>query len=150
MPRRRRMYSLPQIALLARKPSRGGADAETDAHVLVAAERADRAQAVVAGVAAAHLHPHLGRCEIELVVEGDDLVERDLVEAGRRRDGHAGLVHVSLRLQQQHLVAADLAFGRLAVEALAPGREAIAIVDRIDDPEADVVAVAGVTRPRIA
>ena len=45
--------------------------ADADPHPLVAGADmgGDRAQAVVAGVAAADLDPHLGRREIELVVD---------------------------------------------------------------------------------
>ena len=55
---------------------------DTDAHaaVVVADMRRDRAQPVVAGDAAAGLHPHLAGREIDLVVEHDDLGEAELVE----------------------------------------------------------------------
>ena len=56
----------------------GMADADAHAHIVVADMGGDRAQAVMAGDAAAGLHPHLAGDEIELVMEHD-----------RRRQGRA-------------------------------------------------------------
>ena len=46
---------------------------------------------VMAGIAAADLDAELGGREIELVVEHDDVAERDLEEAHRLAHGPAGL-----------------------------------------------------------
>ena len=64
----------------------GMADADAHAAVVVADMRGDRAQAVVAGDAAADLHPHLGRRQFDLVVEHHDVAELELVEMRRLRD----------------------------------------------------------------
>ncbi len=56
------------------------ADAEAHALILVFDMRGDRAQAVVAGIAATGLHPHFPRREFDLVVEHHDFGELDLVE----------------------------------------------------------------------
>ena len=53
------------------------ADAEADSAVLVAAMGGDRAQAVMAGIAAADLHAEFRRRKIELVVE-----DRHVARAG--------------------------------------------------------------------
>ena len=50
----------------------GMADAEANALVIVADMGGDRAQAVVAGVAAADLDARLGGREVEFVVDDDD------------------------------------------------------------------------------
>ena len=57
------------------------ADADAHARVLVAEVGGERAQAVVAGVAAAGLHLDLARREVELVVKDDDVADVELQEA---------------------------------------------------------------------
>src|SRR5262245_13094541 len=56
----------------------GMADAEPDAVEGRTDMRADRAQAIVPGMAAAGLGADLAQGQIELVMEDDDLVGRDL------------------------------------------------------------------------
>ena len=65
------------------------ADADAHADVVVAEMRCDRSQAVMAGAAAAGLHPHLAGHQIQLVMEDDDVGRVELVEARapRRRRG---------------------------------------------------------------
>ena len=65
----------------------GMTDAEPHPAIVVADMRRDRAQAVVAGDAAADLDPHLRRRQFELVVEHGDVARRDLEEAGRLLHG---------------------------------------------------------------
>src|SRR5262245_55261609 len=60
----------------------GMADAEPDAVEVGADMRLDRAQAIVPGMAAAGLGADLAQRQIELVMEDDDVVRRDLEEAG--------------------------------------------------------------------
>ena len=125
-------------------------DADAHALVVVADMRADRAQAVMARDAAADLHAHLGGRQIDLVVKHRDVAERHLVEMHRLGDRAAGLVHVGAGQQQQHLLAADRAFGRHALEAPPPRRKRMPLGDRLDHHESDVVAVARVLGARIA
>ena len=75
-------------------------------------------------------------------MDDDDLPGVELVEMRRRLHGAAGIVHVGLGLQQHDLLAGDLAFGDEAVEAAAPGPEAMAADDRVHRHEADIVPVA--------
>src|SRR5690606_1717863 len=110
----------------------GMADAEPYAHIIVADGRRDRAQAVMAGIAATRLYAEFGRRQIQLVVEDDDVGKPDLVETGRLCNGAARFVHVGFRLQKKRLYAADLAFGDLARKTRAPGREVPAPRDRVD------------------
>src|SRR5947207_5836127 len=125
-------------------------DADPDPPVIGADHRIDRAQPVMAGRAAAALDPHLARPQIELVVDHDDLFRRDLVEAHRRQNRVAGIVHEGLRQEQQTARARDHPLGEFALEAVAKRREAIPPRDRLGGHEADIVAVAGIARARIA
>ena len=63
------------------------ADADAHARVVVADVRGDRAQAVVAGIAAAGLDLQLGRRQVDLVVEDVDVVLGDLEIALGLADG---------------------------------------------------------------
>ena len=88
----------------------GMADADPHPAVVVADMRGDRAQPVVAGDAAAGLHPHLARRQFELVVEHDDVGQRQLVEMHRLGDRASGLVHEGAGQQQLHALAAERPF----------------------------------------
>src|ERR1043165_4744265 len=101
------------------------ADREAHAHIVVADLGGERLQPIMAGNAAAHLHAHFALRKVELVVKGDNVAEIELVEAHRLADRATRLVHESLRLEQKHLLPAELAFGSEAREALAPGRDAV-------------------------
>ena len=76
----------------------GMADAEPHPLVAGAEMGGDRAQSIVAGVAAADLDPHLGRREIEFVVDDDERAKVELRIAQRFADAAPGLVHVGLGL----------------------------------------------------
>src|SRR5688572_4388029 len=80
----------------------GVADAEPDAVKGRPDMRLDRSQAVVPGMAAAGLGADLAQGKIELVMKNDDLLRRDLEEAGSLADGATGIVHIGLRLERQH------------------------------------------------
>jgi hypothetical protein len=100
--------------------------------------------------AAAGLHLHLERREVELVVEGGNIGEFDLEEAHRFADRTAALVHEGGRLQQQDAFRPDPTERGPALELLLPGLEAMHLGDRIDGHEADIVPVERILRPRIA
>ena len=89
----------------------GMADAEAHALVIVADMGGDRAQAVMAGVAAADLDPHLGGREIEFVVQHDEGLEVELEEPHRLADAAARVVHEGLRLSSSARSVADRPFG---------------------------------------
>ena len=76
----------------------GMADAEPHAPVVVADMGGDRAQAVVAGIAASSLQLELGRRQVDLVVKDVDVSFVDLEVAMGLADGLAAVVHVGLRL----------------------------------------------------
>ena len=76
--------------------------------------------------------------------------ERQLHEAGRLGDRPARFVHVGLRLEQPDPLAVEHALGEPALEARAPGPEAVARGDPLDRHEADIVPLPGVAVPRIA
>jgi hypothetical protein len=77
-------------------------------------------------------------------VEDDDLGRRDLVEAGGLGHGAAGVVHVGERLEEEDPLAPEVALAGDALEAGAPGGEAVGGRDPLGGHEADVVALAGV------
>ena len=93
------------------------------APVVVADRRVDRAEAVVAGRAAAGLDADLAGRQVDLVMDDDDVAGLDLVEAQRLADRPAGLVHEGLRLEEQDLLAAERALGDLGLEASPPRAE---------------------------
>src|SRR5439155_25114252 len=128
----------------------GMPDADADAPVIRPDHRVDRAQPVVAGRAAAALDPDLAGPQVELVMDDDDVRRRDLIKAHRRQHRLAGIVHEGLRPQQQAPLPGDHPLGELALEAVAKRRKAVAPGDRLGRHEADIVAVAGIARARIA
>ena len=74
----------------ARVAALGAADADAEAHELRRADvRRDRAQAVVAGEAAAEPRLQTAALEVALVVDDEDRVRLDLEEVGRRPDRSA-------------------------------------------------------------
>ena len=75
----------------------GMTDAEPHAAIVVADMRGDRAQAVMAGNAAADLDPHLRRRQFELVVEHGDVAGRELEEVRGFLHRAPGVVHVGRR-----------------------------------------------------
>src|SRR5271166_2169399 len=78
----------------------GMADPEANPLVVVADMGGDRAQAIMAGVAAADLDPDLGRGEVEFVVNHNERARVELVEAQSLADAAAGIVHIGLRGEQ--------------------------------------------------
>src|SRR3954452_21199527 len=114
----------------------GMTDAEPHPAILVADMGGDRAQAVVAGDAAADLHPHLAWRQFELVMEYGDVARRDLEEACRFLNAAAGIVHVSRRLEQDHALSTERAFRGLALKPAAPWRETVTPRDLVDGHEA--------------
>jgi hypothetical protein len=104
----------------------------------------------MAGIAAALLYAQLHGREVDLVMENDDIVERDLEEILRFGDRAAGFVHEGHGFQQQNTLAAKLAFGNLALKTPPPRREAVAAVNPVDGKKTDIVPVGRVARPGIA
>ena len=93
-------------------PGRGGDDlgigrvgaADADSHpceVGRAEARLQRLQPVVAGQAAAEPRADVAERQVDLVVDHEHAIERQLQRAARRADGLAGVVHEGLRLQDR-------------------------------------------------
>ncbi len=76
----------------------GVADAQTDAAILGPDVLVDRAQAIVARVAAALFDAQLAGGKVQFVVKDDDVLRFQLVIAHRLADGLAGQVHEGLGL----------------------------------------------------
>src|SRR5271170_3785570 len=85
-PARLRLGEVAQHVIVDQRLVAGMADADPHPLIVVADMGGDRAQAVVAGIAAADLDPHFGRREIELVVDDDQRVEVELPKAQRLAD----------------------------------------------------------------
>ena len=128
----------------------GMADAQAHPPELLADVGLEGADAVVAAGAAALLDADLAGREVDLVVDHDDLLRRQLEEAQRLADRPAGFVHIGLRLYGQHLFPAQAALGAVRLEAVAPRRKGMAADDLVHRHEADVVPIVGVAGARIA
>src|SRR5829696_252928 len=125
----------------------GPAHSHPDAPEVTASEPSlERLEAVVAGEAAAQTALDAPERQVDLVMDGDHVIEVDAQRAASRADRVARLVHVGLR--EQHGGAAGL-----AVEA------AVLLLQLADSPavgrelhhlEADVVPRAGVALARVA
>ena len=63
--------------------------------------------------AAATLHPQLAGGKIDLVIEDEDVVIRNLVESCRFGNRQSGTVHEGLRLDREDFFPAEPAFGEL-------------------------------------
>src|ERR1700722_1592055 len=125
-----------------------GADAH--AAIVVADVLGDRAQPVVAGNAAADFDPDLGRPQVDLVVEHRDLIQRQLVEVRRLRDGAPRFIHERPGQQQERARAADWPLAGDTLETPAPRPDAVALGNFLNRHETDVVAVPGVFGSRIS
>src|SRR4051812_37479218 len=110
--------------------------------------RGDRAQPVVAGEAAVAARLQPPSVEIDLVVDDEDRVRLDLVEARGGADRPPGVVHVRLRLQQPDAMAVDADLRDAAGELPLPGA-AVPPRELVHDHPTDVVPVAGVLATRI-
>src|SRR5262245_51766436 len=128
----------------------GVADADAHAGIVVADMRAQRAQPVVPGIAAAGLDPELARRQVELVVEHVDVALLDLQVALGLGHRAAAVVHVGLRLQEHDALSADAPIAGKAMEALAPRPQPMPLGNALHGHEADVVALARMLAARIA
>src|SRR5690348_4223859 len=79
----------------------------------------------------------------------DDVRQQELEKTRSLAHRLAGLIHEGLRLQQEHPLAADRRLRELALEAVAKPGGAVPSGNRLGRHEPDVVAVAGVARPRV-
>ena len=92
-----------------RHTSRRIADAHAHAAEISAAHLIDnRAQAIVAGVPAAHLDAHVACGDVQLVVDYQQLLDTHLVLGTELGDGAAARIHVRLGLYQDDLALAAL------------------------------------------
>src|SRR4029079_7916005 len=116
----------------------------------IRAERGiDRTPAVMPRKAAPDARPHLGRGEVELVVEDRQRPEVELVEAQHLLNSIAAVVHEGLRLEEEDAGTADPSFGDQAAEFLGPWREAVHLGDDVGGHEADIVSLQRIFRAGI-
>ena len=134
------------------------ADAGADTAKVAAAHLVDDgAQAVVTGMASAHLNTHVAGGNIELVVDDEQLLGLDLVLAAELGDGPARGVHVRLRLDQYNLALAVLFLGIVDVDErdlgaclVFPVRDAGLTGQLVDRLKTGVVAGLGILIARVA
>src|SRR5680860_467481 len=138
-------------------PSRRSPDAGAHAVELTTAQRgAHRLQPVVAVVTAAQLGPQRPEADVQLIVDGDDPVERHLVEGGQGLDRSAGLVHEAPGPTQYHSRGGgpgdtQATFDHIGATGLVgPPRTAHSTSQLVSDEIADVVAVSGVRRTGVS
>src|SRR3954452_16198342 len=135
-------------------PARRPADADADAEVVLGAAGAgDRAQAVVAALAAAALEPDGGERDVQLVVHDHQVGDVEVVVVEQAADRPAGLVHVGRRLGEDDAAPgqATLTGERAGAGALARGQpDAGAPGQLLQHHGADVVPVPRVAGPGVA
>src|SRR5581483_4966527 len=124
--------------------------AEAHAQELGRAEVGDhRPHAVLATVPAARAQLQTPEGQVEIVVDHDDRLGRDLPELGDARDGLTADVHELHWFAQKDTLAPDGRLADLGAELLAQRRRLRARRQLRHHVEADVVAVAGVLSARI-
>src|SRR3546814_21145389 len=103
------------------------ADADAYAAEILADVADHAADAVMSRRAAAllHLHPHRG--EVELVIECGDILRRQFVEIERGAHAAAAFVHQGAGLEQQDALRSDAAFLDPALEFLCRSGEVVEV-----------------------
>src|SRR3546814_6439962 len=100
--------------------------------------------------AAALLHLHPQRCEVELVIECGDILRRQFVEIERGAHAAAAFVHKGAGLEQQDALRSAAAFLDPALEFLCRSGEVVEVGDDVGGHEADIVTVHRIFRPGVA
>jgi hypothetical protein len=105
----------------------------------------------VARDAATELAPHLAEGQVDLVVDGDDVIEGDAQLASRGARGVPGVIHEGLGQEDRDAGASrtGATVRDQAAEALAALRQLPAAGELIGDLETEVVPGAGVLASRI-
>src|SRR5207237_7702012 len=109
----------------------------------------DRPEAVVAGETAAEPRLEPAFLQVDIVVDEERLLGRELEEAGCGADRPPRLVHVRLRLEEGEPTVADAQLGEPAGELRAE-RAAVAPRQLVGDEPADVVPRPLVLAARVA
>jgi len=132
-------------------PSSGPPDAHSATReVRAATVLHHRAKPVVAGCPTAHLEPHDPKIEVELVVNANDLPERDLEEAHGRLNSLPAQVHEGHGLEKHHVVVVDGDFGELSLKLVSETRRTPAPRQLVDHHESNIVAIPSVLRTGIS
>ena len=128
-----------------------GTHTDADAGKVLAAQPGDDAlQAVVAACRAGGPDAQLAGGLGDVVAQDDDVVGRDLEEAGQRGDGVARKVHVGQGLEQHDLVAVHLALAPQALEFGFADRDAPFARQMVQRGKTGIVAGAVVLGLRVA
>ena len=125
-------------------------DAQTDAVIVRADMRMDRAQAVVPRMSATGFHTAFAGRDVQFIVKHHHIVGRQFVKPHRLAHGLTGQVHEGFGFQQDNLFTAQTALGHLRLKLGPPRREPVVRRDLIHGHKADVVAVLGVFRTGVS
>ena len=109
----------------------------------------DGTDAVMTGSPATALGLNLAGGEVELVIEHDHPLRRQLIELHRFGHGVARPVHEGGRLQRQHLGQTDAAFRRHPLEPALGRAETVARRYALQCHEADIMPVQGKFGPGV-
>lgn len=105
----------------------------------------------MAVVSAAEASLDGGEVELQLIVDNDDVIMRNVEVLGEGLDGSAGQVHEATRLGDDHLVVPAPRFGDIRVRLLMNGKGSEQLVGEfISHVKADVVAGTGVLRAGVS
>jgi len=99
---------------------------------------------------AAAFHPDLAGRQINLVIEDEYVLGRDLLETRRLGHGKAGFVHKALWLDGEDFVAADPPFGDLRAVFGLPWGKAVPVGKHVECHETGIVPVPSIVPSRVA
>jgi len=108
------------------------------------------AQTIVTGMPPGGLYPQFSGHEVQLIMEDDNVLWIDLIEARRFANGAAALIHKGLRFEQQGLYAPKAPFAAQPLKLLALRRKVVVCGNGVDGHKADIVARLFIFRARIA
>ena len=125
-------------------------DAEPHSAKILAAMLIDRAQAIVACMAAALLHFHFKRGKVQLVVKNGHLLNLEFEKAHCFADATTALIHIGRRLKENDLFRPQSPFLGPASKLFLDRAKAMHIGDNIKRHEPHIVAVHHIFRSRIS
>ena len=99
------------------------ADAEADTAIGICDVCCDGAQTIVAAMTTAVLQAELGRRQVQLVIEHDNILWSEFVETECFAYGTTTFVHVGCWLHEQDFFACQCAFRNMCLKASPPWAE---------------------------
>src|SRR5215471_12417444 len=130
-----------------------GGPANADPHPVVVAGTqvgGHRPKAVVPAVAAAAFEPDVAERKVQLVVDHDYLAKAEPVVPADPAHGYARLIHERERLDDDHTVPSQAAFGGQRPELAGPEPRPGPLGKHVGGHKSGIVPVAGVAGPGVA